>query len=146
MISILPRFSFWFTLFLESNNLKFVKKFSSPQEPIPVKNINKMLLPTNLVKPVTLRLHWSIAYLLWQKFQKEVEGGELIQKTFLFLSFNLSYRHWMLLFFSISNKHTVHTGQHIYADFSNKASQILPKYHSWEDLWLLKREFTIGKM
>ena len=44
-------------VFSESGNLKFVKKFISPQEPIPVKNLNKMLLPTNLAKRVTLRLH-----------------------------------------------------------------------------------------
>ena len=53
---------------LHSGNLKIVKKFNTPQESIPVKNLNKMLLPTNLVKPVTLRLHWSTAYLWWKKF------------------------------------------------------------------------------
>ena len=72
--------------FLESGNLKFVKKFSTSRESIPVKNLNKMLLPTNQAKPVTLRLHWSTAYLKWQKYRKVVEGGELAQETDFFHS------------------------------------------------------------
>ena len=50
-------------VYLESGYLKFVKKFITPQDSIPVKNLNTMLLPTNLAKSITLRLHWSTSYL-----------------------------------------------------------------------------------
>ena len=50
-------------VYLGSGNLKFVKKFITPQDSILVKNLNTMLLPTNLAKSITLRLHWSTSYL-----------------------------------------------------------------------------------
>ena len=88
-----------------------------------------MLLPTNLVKPVTLQLHWSTAYVLWQKFQKGLDGGELIQKKqFLFIPFDLINRHWTLLFVNLKPKTLYILGlltQHTNGDLANKApSQI----------------------
>ena len=56
-----------FPVFLESSNLKFVKKFSSSPESIPVKNLNKILLPTNLIKPVASTVLLIINKLLFRK-------------------------------------------------------------------------------
>ena len=96
-------------VFLQRNNVTFAVKFSSPPESIPVKYLNKMLPPKNLVKPVTLRLHLFIMAKVSERCRR---GRAYPKKEFLFIPFNLSNRHWTLLFFNLKQKHCPYwTGQ-----------------------------------
>ena len=100
--------------FLESGNLKFVKKFSISQESIPVKNISKMLLPTNQ--------HYLF---IMAKVSESGGRGRAYPKNIFFIPLNLSNRYWTLPFVSLKTK-TLYIldqlTQHTNADLANKAS------------------------
>ena len=71
-------------VFLESNNLKFLRKFNSRQEPIPVKNLNNMLLPTNLVKPVTPTASLKHRLFIMAKVSERYGKGRVYPKNSFF--------------------------------------------------------------
>ena len=102
--------------FLESGNLKFVKKFSISQESIPVKNISKMLLPTDPLK------HYLF---ITAKVSESGGRGRAYPKNIFFIPLNLSNRYWTLPFVSLKTK-TLYIldqlTQHTNADLANKAS------------------------
>ena len=94
-------------VFSESGNLKFVKKFISPQESIPVKNLIKCCYL--LIWPSVPHCDSIEALLIYngKNFTKWCKEDSLPKKQFLFIPLNLTNRHWKLPFVNLRTK-TLH--------------------------------------
>ena len=104
-----------------------------------------MLLPTNLVKPVTPAVSLKQRLFIMAKVSERYGKGRVYpKKQFLFLPFNPSNRHWTLLFFNLKTS-TLYIldplKQHTDADLASIITNII-----LEKTFCYSKGFTIGSM